>query len=74
MLCGTTLYKNKTHTGNFYGLAHPVRGPWKEKVLYSFTGKSDGLGANYGCDALIADSSGNFYGVTAFGAEHAAEV
>jgi hypothetical protein len=42
----------------------PVAGKWRESVLYSFTGGSDGSGPS---GSLIFDSAGNVYGTTEFG-------
>src|SRR5579872_172159 len=54
--------------GTIYQLAPTgeLNGSWTESVLYSFTGKdfNDGQLPNGG---LIIDSSGNIYGVTAYG-------
>ncbi|MBV9102454.1 MAG: hypothetical protein JO060_02625 [Candidatus Eremiobacteraeota bacterium] len=46
------------------GVVYEISASGKEKVLYSFQGGNDGLSAQ---GTLIADSSGNLYGVTTYG-------
>jgi len=54
--------------GTVFMLAVPAtqNGAWKETVLYSFTGGSDGAGPAAG---LIFDRAGNLYGTTAVGGD-----
>ena len=65
-LYGTTQGGGKHGYGTIFRLAPPsaAGGQWKEKVLYSFAGGSDGYWPESG---LVADSAGNFYGTTANG-------
>jgi uncharacterized repeat protein (TIGR03803 family) len=52
-----------------YGTVFKVTRDGKEKVLYSFVGQpSDGQYPTYG--GLVADTTGNFYGVTEQGGAH----
>jgi len=41
-------------------------GTWEEKMLYTFTGDSDGA---FGDSPLVFDSSGNLYGMTSLGGD-----
>jgi hypothetical protein len=72
-LYGLTIYGGSTACppgwcGTFYQLSPPPQkgGTWREKVLYVFRGhnQNDGSSPSGG---LIADSAGNFYGVTGYG-------
>jgi len=56
-LYGTTTYGGASDGGGVFEL--PAASP--EKLLYSFTGKTDGAIPRAG---LIMDSSGNLYGTT----------
>jgi hypothetical protein len=49
--------------GNVFELSPKGNGKWMEKVLYSFTGGSDGAAPSYDAH-LIFDSAGNLYGET----------
>jgi uncharacterized repeat protein (TIGR03803 family) len=49
-----------TPCGTVFGMSHTSKG-WIEKVLYTFTGGSDG-GIPYG--GLVVDNAGNLYGTT----------
>ncbi len=69
-LFGTTLYGGENGDGNVFELAPNAEGTWEYHVLYTFTGQPDGEEPEYACDALIADSAGNFYGVTSYGGEY----
>lgn len=70
---GTTIYGGqnqpqcKSLLGNGCGVVYELRpnpsGPWTFKVLYSFTGASDG---NYPWDGPILDNLGNLYGTTSY--------
>jgi hypothetical protein len=77
---GTTIYGGDTTAKNCLGgdgfnvppgcgvvfkLTPRTTGAWKETVLYSFTGGSDGA---FDLAPLIFDSSGNLYGMTGSGA------
>jgi uncharacterized repeat protein (TIGR03803 family) len=81
---GTTLFGGDTTANNCRGgdgfgtppgcgvvfkLTPRAHGSWKETVLYSFTGGSDGA---FSGDPLIFDSSGNLYGMTGNGGDLAA--
>lgn len=63
-LYGTTLVGGAGGAGAIYELIHSAKGRWTEKVLYSFTGGSDG-GWAYG--GVILDAQGNIYGGTRSG-------
>ena len=52
--------------GTVYQLAPQKNGSWAETVLYVFRGKAFNDG-EYPEGGLIADSSGNLYGTTAYG-------
>jgi uncharacterized repeat protein (TIGR03803 family) len=60
---GTTAGATPTDPGTVFRLTHTANG-WKEKVLYRFTGKSDG---NSPEAPLIFDKAGNLYGTTRYG-------
>lgn len=62
-LYGTTLFGGANNAGTVYELK-PSRGGWKERILYSFTGGSDG--GNPG-GTLTRDSAGNLYGTAGGG-------
>lgn len=62
-LYGTTLLGGVGGVGTVYELVH-AKGGWHEKVLYSFTGGSDG-GWAYG--GVVFDGAGNIYGGTRSG-------
>ena len=62
-LYGTTLFGGANNAGTVYELK-PTRGGWKERILYSFTGGSDG--GNPG-GTLMMDSAGNLYGTAGGG-------
>lgn len=68
---GTNLYGTANVTipaylGIVFELFPPAsgKGPWKEKILYSFTGGDDGYNP-YG--GLVRDTKGNLYGTAGFG-------
>lgn len=69
-LYGTTIVGGGAYCFNDYGcgvvfrLSHGTRG-WKESILYSFKGVSDGAHPGYG--ALAIDTAGNLYGTTIYG-------
>ena len=54
-----------TDNGGIFELTPPATGgTWLEQTIYAFTGGSDGKYPGLGCGPLIADKSGNLYGVT----------
>jgi uncharacterized repeat protein (TIGR03803 family) len=59
-LYGTTYYDGANNLGSVYELS-PGRRHWKERVLYSFVGGSDGSNS---ISNLLFDGSGNLYGTT----------
>jgi uncharacterized repeat protein (TIGR03803 family) len=59
-LYGTTYYDGANNLGSVYELS-PGRRHWKERVLYSFAGGSDGSNS---ISNLLFDASGNLYGTT----------
>jgi len=68
---GTNLYGTANATipaylGIVFELSPPASGkePWKETILYSFTGGSGGYNPYAG---LVRDSKGNLYGTAAYG-------
>jgi uncharacterized repeat protein (TIGR03803 family) len=62
-LFGTTYYAGKNDFGTVYELSRGSSG-WKERVLYSFKGGSDGGSP---ISTLVSDGAGNFYGTTSDG-------
>jgi uncharacterized repeat protein (TIGR03803 family) len=62
-LYGTTYYDGKNDIGAIYELS-PVGGKWKETVLHSFAGGSDG---NESLSTMVSDAAGNLYGTTIAG-------
>lgn len=63
ILYGTTGFGGTNNYGTVFELKNTAKG-WAEKVLYRFTGGSDG-GYPYG--ALTFDEAGNLYGTTVAG-------
>jgi uncharacterized repeat protein (TIGR03803 family) len=70
-LYGTTFYGdefvttcNKDGCGTVFELTANRSGKWKEKVLYSFTGGTDG---QFPAASLTLDAAGNLYGTTSHG-------
>jgi len=63
-LYGTTYYDGANNLGAVYELAPKPTGEWKEKVLYSFKGGSDGSNS---ISNLVFDAAGNLYGTTSEG-------
>jgi uncharacterized repeat protein (TIGR03803 family) len=59
-LYGTTSIGGKSGFGTVFKLRHTKKG-WKESVLWSFTGGSDGAAPFAG---LVWDAAGNLYGTT----------
>ena len=52
--------------GAVFELSPTSSGQWVETTLYSFTGKADG---NEPASGVVADASGNLYGMTLFGGD-----
>jgi uncharacterized repeat protein (TIGR03803 family) len=59
-LFGTTYYDGKNDIGAIYQLSQ-VAGKWKETVLHSFAGGSDGKES---LSTMVSDSAGNLYGTS----------
>ena len=62
-LYGTTYYDGANNLGSVYQLAHR-NGQWRERVLYSFKGGTDGSNS---ISNVVFDASGNLYGTTSEG-------
>lgn len=60
-LYGTTAFGGVPNLGTVFELTPNADGSWSEKVLYSFTGESDGASPFAG---LTFDQAGNLYGTT----------
>jgi hypothetical protein len=58
-----------TETGTVFQLAPPAKkgDAWTETVLYTFKGKNDNNDGMQPSGGLVIDSTGNLYGVTAYG-------
>ncbi len=63
-LFGTTVFGGSGNAGTVYELDRGRNGKWKERVLYSFGGGSDGA---YPSGTLTLDSAGNLYGTASNG-------
>ena len=63
-LYGTTYYDGANNLGAVYQLAPTQTGAWKERVLYSFKGGTDGSNS---ISNLVFDATGNLYGTTSEG-------
>jgi uncharacterized repeat protein (TIGR03803 family) len=63
-LYGTTYYDGAYNLGSVYQLVPRQTGEWKERVLYSFKGGSDGQNS---ISNLVFDAAGNLYGTTSEG-------
>lgn len=63
-LYGTTDQGGSHDDGIVFELAPTAQGQWKETILYSFAGGSDGL---YPWAGVILDTKGNIYGTTSLG-------
>jgi uncharacterized repeat protein (TIGR03803 family) len=50
--------------GSIFELVRPKKGPWKEKLLYNFSGEPDGADC---LGPLVFDDAGNLYGTTISG-------
>jgi uncharacterized repeat protein (TIGR03803 family) len=64
-LYGTTYYDGANNFGSVYELKR-ANGGWKERVLYSFAGGSDGSNS---ISNLLFDGTGNLYGTTSEGGD-----
>jgi uncharacterized repeat protein (TIGR03803 family) len=53
--------------GTVFKLTPISGGRWKEKILYAFTGSTDGAHPDRG--SLVMDASGNLYGTTVLGGQ-----
>lgn len=63
-LYGTTYYDGANDLGAVYQLHPRSDGTWRERVLYSFKGGSDGSNS---ISNLLFDANGNLYGTTSEG-------
>jgi uncharacterized repeat protein (TIGR03803 family) len=63
-LYGTTYYDGENNLGCVYQLSPTGAGKWTERVLYSFTGGTDGQNS---ISNLVSDAAGNLYGTTSEG-------
>jgi uncharacterized repeat protein (TIGR03803 family) len=63
-LYGTTYYDGANNLGSVYELFRTATGTWRERVLYSFQGGSDGQNS---ISNLVSDAAGNLYGTTSEG-------
>jgi uncharacterized repeat protein (TIGR03803 family) len=63
-LYGTTYYDGANNLGSVYQLAPQPDGTWKESVLYSFKGGSDGSGS---ISNVVFAKNGKMYGTTSAG-------
>jgi uncharacterized repeat protein (TIGR03803 family) len=63
-LYGTTYYDGANDLGSVYQLSKRGSGQWRESVLYSFSGGSDGASP---ISTLNLDAQGNLYGTTSEG-------
>ncbi len=68
-LYGMTPDGGSHSSGTVYELK-PSRGGWKERVIHSFTGGSDGSTGSLGL--LLVDKAGNLYGNAELGGDHGA--
>ena len=66
-LYGTTVFGRASNAGIVYKLSPSKSGKWKEQILYSFTGGSDG---QYPSGSLTLDATGNLYGATSDGGQN----
>jgi len=67
ILYGTTYFGGFDGAGSVFSLSPgPTVGPWRDTVLYSFQGASDGSGP---LGTLVFDSTGNLYGTTSAGGD-----
>jgi uncharacterized repeat protein (TIGR03803 family) len=72
-LYGTTTYGGNANVGVVFNLRPPpvpcktTSCPWKENVLYTFQGSTDGAEPTFG--DLVFDGAGNIYGTTPHGGQ-----
>jgi uncharacterized repeat protein (TIGR03803 family) len=66
-LFGTTVFGGANNAGIVYELSPTHGGQWKERILYSFTGGTDG---QYPTGSLTLDASGKLYGATSDGGKN----
>jgi uncharacterized repeat protein (TIGR03803 family) len=66
-LFGTTNGGGTDGDGTVYRLTPTAKGPWKETILHSFVGGSDGISPN--TTPLLVDAAGNIYGSTNAGGD-----
>jgi uncharacterized repeat protein (TIGR03803 family) len=66
-LYGATVFGGPSNAGIVYELRPSKSGQWEEKILYSFTGGSDG---QYPSGSLTIDATGNLYGATSDGGQN----
>ena len=69
-LYGTTPDGGAHSAGTVYELSPTHGGQWKERVIHSFTGGSDGSTGSLG--VLLFDKAGNFYGIAELGGDNGA--
>lgn len=65
-LYGTTYYDGANGAGAVYELTPSPNGEWKERVIYSFKGGTDGSNP---ISHLVEDALGDFYGTTSEGGQ-----
>jgi uncharacterized repeat protein (TIGR03803 family) len=63
-LFGTTYFGGATGNGTVYELVHRSTGTYFERVIYSFTGGSDGANPT---STLVFDAAGDLFGTTSAG-------
>jgi len=67
ILYGTTYYGGANGAGSVYKVGPgPTFGPWRDAVLYSFQGGTDG---GMPLSTLVFDAAGNLYGTTSAGGD-----
>ena len=69
VLFGTLTYGAKKAQGSVFELMPTGSGPWTQTVLHSFPSKPAGAGS-FPVGDLVADASGNLYGVTEVGGQY----
>jgi uncharacterized repeat protein (TIGR03803 family) len=66
-LYGTTYYDGAHNLGSVYRLTLRHDGTWRERVLHSFKGGTDGKSSS---GNLVFDKTGDIYGTTSAGGAH----